>query len=181
LDLNYYDVDYRLLDPPALTIADKTHKPRFNALQTLTATQRTFADQIAHDMSHYFHRRSSWMYHEDRTSNEFNLAAGVEYATNRPWHISGEFYHNSIRRNSIALSAGMEFKNPVLPSSGNKAGLEAGFVTGYHRIILPSVTPYLRLGNGINVKLDLIPPLPCHHCATGLVQLRVSIGSQALR
>lgn len=129
-------------------------------------------------VSHHFGQRGYWDNGQLRHFNEVNPGVGVEYGLGRlgPFdaHVAAGFYRNSVYNTSKYLAVGLE-------TNGSKfvgAGIDAGILTGYPDMPVPvAAIPYLRFGksDGVNVKVDVIPPIKNLTPMTVGVQLRVPL------
>lgn len=109
-----------------------------------------------------------------RTFNEFNPGVGLEYRLNDTFHVEAGTYKNSLYRTSVYASVAAE-------TSGSKffgAGIQAGVLTGYDMPAPVAAIPYLRFGSRddkVNVKVNVIPPIPHVTPFTLGLQVRVKI------
>jgi hypothetical protein len=157
------------------------------ALQSLFATQGNAQKQIATVSPHkgkieqdvsagkvslVFETVS---YHLGGGYNNINPGIGLEYRLRDHFHIGVGTYRNSMEMQSVYALAGFE-------SSGKKRigfGAEAGIITGYNESIIPAAMPYLRLGSRkgrLNVKIDVLPPVPDLTPLVFTCQLRLRLG-----
>ncbi|MEZ0262822.1 MAG: hypothetical protein ACAH80_17590 [Alphaproteobacteria bacterium] len=122
--------------------------------------------------SHHFGWRQFNDHGQMRTFNEFNPGVGLEYRLNGTFHVEAGAYKNSLYRTSVYASVAAE-------TNGSKflgAGIQAGVLTGYDTPAPVAAIPYLRFGSRddkVNVKLNVIPPIPKVTPATVGVQVRV--------
>jgi opacity protein-like surface antigen len=122
--------------------------------------------------SHHFGWRQFTENGQTRTFNEFNPGVGLEYRINDTFHVEAGTYKNSLYRTSVYASVAAE-------TNGSKflgAGLQAGLLTGYDMPAPVAAIPYLRFGSRddkVNVKLNIIPPIPKVTPATIGAQVRV--------
>jgi opacity protein-like surface antigen len=122
--------------------------------------------------SHHFGWRQFYDNGEKRTFNEINPGVGLEYRINDTFHVEAGAYKNSLYRTSVYASVAAETKG----SRFLGAGLQAGVLTGYDMKLPVAAIPYLRFGSRddkVNVKLNIIPPIPKITPATIGAQVRV--------
>lgn len=113
-------------------------------------------------------------YHfDDYDYNEFNPGIGAEYRWNRTFHAGTGVYRNSFNATSVYFSAGAETN----PRKFLGAGAEAGIITGYNESIIPSIVPYVRIGNRdkSNMKISVIPPIKDVTPAVMAAQVRIPL------
>lgn len=148
--------------------------------QAPTAAERLRENKIARDISDgkvslVFETVS---YHLGGGYNNINPGIGFEYRLRDRFHVGAGAYYNSMEAPSVYALAGFE-------TSGKKrlgVGIEAGVITGYNESIVPAAMPYLRLGsrNGrLNVKLDVLPPVPDLTPLVVTCQLRLRLGKKS--
>ena len=122
--------------------------------------------------SHHFGWRQFNDHGQMRTFNEFNPGIGLEYRINDTFHVEAGTYKNSLYRTSVYASVAAE-------TSGSRflgAGIQAGVLTGYDMKAPVAAIPYLRFGSRddkVNVKVNVIPPIPEVTPATIGAQVRV--------
>lgn len=114
-----------------------------------------------------------------RHFNEINPGIGVEYGLGKlgPFntYLTAGVYKNSVYRTSKYVAAGIE-------TNGSKflgAGIEGGLLTGYPDMKVPfAAIPYVRVGDadGVNLKVNVIPPIKNLTPMTVGLQLRVPLG-----
>jgi hypothetical protein len=114
-------------------------------------------------------------YHLGGGYNNINPGIGFEYRLRDRFHIGAGTYRNSMEVQSVYALAGFE-------TNGKKrigVGAEAGIITGYNESIIPAAAPYLRLGSRkgrLNVKIDMLPPVPDLTPLVFTCQLRLRLG-----
>jgi hypothetical protein len=130
-------------------------------------------------VSHHFGQREYRENGQMRHFNEINPGIGVEYGLGKhgPFstYVTAGIYKNSVYNTSKYLAAGIE-------TNGSKfvgAGIEGGLLTGYPDMPVPlAAIPYVRIGeaDGVNLKVNIIPPIKNLTPMTVGVQLRVPLG-----
>lgn len=130
-------------------------------------------------VSHHFGQREYWDNGQLRHFNEVNPGIGVEYGLGKlgPFntYVTAGVYKNSVYNTSKYVAAGIE-------TNGSKflgAGIEGGLLTGYPDMKVPiAAIPYVRVGDtdGVNLKVNIIPPIKNLTPMTVGVQVRVPLG-----
>lgn len=131
--------------------------------------------------AYHFKQREYWDREHGgmRHFNEINPGIGVEYGLGKlgPFntYVTAGIYKNSVYKTSKYLAAGIE-------TDGSKflgAGIEGGLLTGYPDMKVPiAAIPYVRVGeaDGVNLKVNVIPPIKDLTPMTVGVQVRVPLG-----
>jgi hypothetical protein len=129
--------------------------------------------------AYHFGQREYWDNGHKRHFNEINPGIGVEYGLGKlgPFdtYLTAGIYKNSVYNTSKYIAAGIE-------TNGSKflgAGIEGGLLTGYPDMKVPiAAIPYVRVGeaDGVNLKVNVIPPIKNLTPMTVGVQLRVPLG-----
>ncbi|MEZ0226090.1 MAG: hypothetical protein ACAH83_16160 [Alphaproteobacteria bacterium] len=129
--------------------------------------------------AYHFGQREYWENGHKRHFNEINPGIGVEYGLGKlgPFntYLTAGVYKNSVYNTSKYVAAGIE-------TNGSKflgGGIEGGLLTGYPDMKVPiAAIPYVRVGeaDGINLKVNVIPPIKNLTPMTVGVQVRVPLG-----
>jgi hypothetical protein len=129
--------------------------------------------------AYHFKQREYWDGARMRHFNEINPGIGVEYGLGKvgPFnaYLTAGVYKNSVYNTSKYAAVGLE-------TSGSKflgAGIEGGLLTGYPDMKVPiAAIPYVRVGeaDGVNLKVNVIPPIKNLTPMTVGVQVRVPLG-----